>query len=226
MKKFFFLLASGMLLGSSVAQAQYKAEANTWSVEMNYSPGGADNGRFDLQKYGARVRYHMSNNLALRFNVGIGTSSDISTTYFKDSNDKEYESDAKVFVNKFSFMPGLEYHFDKFERVSPFIGGELGFIAGNTGNKTDNTRNDNYTVEKTPFFGFGINFVTGFDVYVCKGLYLGAELGLGYEYNSTGRKNTEVSNGNTVENEDGNSALSSHDFGFNVNPSIRIGWNF
>ena len=90
MKKFFFLLASGMLLGASVAQAQYKAEANTWSVEMNYSPGGADNGRFDLQKYGARVRYHMSNNLALRFNVGIGTSSDISTTYFKDSNDKEY----------------------------------------------------------------------------------------------------------------------------------------
>ena len=27
MKKFFFLLASGMLLGASVAQAQYKAEA-------------------------------------------------------------------------------------------------------------------------------------------------------------------------------------------------------
>ena len=50
MKKFFFLLASGMLLGASVAQAQYKAVANTLSVEMNYSPGCADNGRFDLQK--------------------------------------------------------------------------------------------------------------------------------------------------------------------------------
>lgn len=123
-------------------------------------------------------------------------------------------------------MPGLEYHFDKFERVSPFIGGELGFIAGNSGSKTDNTLNDDYSVEKTPFFGFGINFITGCDIYVCKGLYLGAELGLGYEYNTTGRKNTEISNGDTVVNEDGNSASSSHDFGFNVNPSIRIGWNF
>lgn len=29
MKKFFFLLASGMLLGTSMAHAQYKPEANT-----------------------------------------------------------------------------------------------------------------------------------------------------------------------------------------------------
>ena len=225
MKKFLFLLAGGMLLGTSMVQAQYKPEAKTWSVEMNYSPGGADNGRFDLQKYGARVRYHMSDNLAVRINLGVGTSRDVNTTYFKPL-DEEYKKNVKNFVNKFSFMPGLEYHFDKFERVSPFIGGELGFIAGNSGSKTDDTVSDDYSVEKTPFFGFGINFITGFDVYVCKGLYLGAELGLGYEYNTTRRKKTEISDGGIVSNEEGNTASSSHDFGFNVNPSIRIGWNF
>lgn len=220
-------MLGGMLLGTAVtASAQYKPEVNTWSVEMNYSPGGADNGRFDLQKYGARVRYHMSDNLAVRINVGFGTNRDITTTYFKDLNNKEQETDSKNFVNKFSFMPGIEYHFDKFERVSPFIGGELGFIAGSTGTKVDNSQNDAYTREKTPFFGFGINFVTGFDVYLCRGLYLGAELGLGYEYNKIGRTNTEISDGDVVEDEDGNTSRSSHDFGFIVNPALRIGWNF
>lgn len=228
MKKFFLFLVGGMLCSVSAVHAQhkYKADANTWSVEMNYSPGGADNGRFDLQKYGARARYHVSDNVAIRLNLGLGTSRDITTTYIKDANDKEESTNAKTFVNKFSLMPGLEYHFDKFERVSPFIGGELGFIAGNTGTRSDNTLNDNYSVAKTPFFGFGMNFITGFDVYLCKGLYLGAELGLGYEYNHIGRENTEVSNGSTVETDDGKTSQSSHDFGFNVNPSLRIGWNF
>lgn len=226
MKKLSFWLASGMLLMASAVNAQYKAESNTWSVEMNYSPGGVDNGKFSLQEYGARVRYHISDNLALRFNIGLGTQSDITTTYVKDSDDKEQEKNTRKFSNEFSLMPGVEYHFEKFERVSPFIGGELGFIAGNSGTKNDNTMNDNYNTVKTPYFGFGINFITGFDVYVCKGLYLGAELGLGYRYNSTGRTNSEVSDGNSVEKEDGSSASSKHNFGFNVNPSLRIGWNF
>lgn len=227
MKNLFLLVASALFLCSSAAEAQLKAEENTWSVEMNYSPGGKDNGRFSLQKYGARLRYHMTNNLALRVNIGVGTNRDISTTYFEDViTDNEEETDNKVFANKFSLMPGLEYHFDKFKRVSPFIGGELGFIAGNTGTKVDNSKNDNYTHVKTPFFGFGINFITGFDVYLCKGLYLGAELGLGYEYNKTGRSNTKVAVGDHETDTDGMESKSSHDFGFNVNPSLRIGWNF
>lgn len=223
MKKILFLLTSGLLFSATVANAQYKAEANTWSVEMNYSP---DKGQFEIGEYGARVRYHLSDNLALRLNLGISTNNKISTTYVTDSDDKEQENNKKYFINRFALMPGIEYHFNKFERVSPYIGGELGFYAGNEGTKQDNSENDNYNISKTPLFGFGINFVSGFDVYVCKGLYLGAELGLGYDYNSLGRENIEESNGDKVETSEGNSSESQHVFGFSVKPSIRIGWNF
>lgn len=215
------ILVLGLFFSFACVHAQYKPEANTWSTELNYSPGGADNGTFQIPQYGAKVRYHLSNNLVLRLNLGLGLDRDITTSYYKD-NDKEEEAYAKNFTNKFSLMPGVEYHFDRFERVSPYIGGELGFIAGNTGERADNTANDNYSEEKTPVFGFGMRVVSGFDVYLCKGLYLGAELGLGYEYGSTGRKSID----NNGVSSDGNTSTSTHYFGFNVNPALRIGWNF
>lgn len=220
------LLMLALFLGISAVNAQYKPEENTWSTELNYSPGGAENGKFEIPEYGAKVRYHMNENLVLRVRLGFGISRDVQTTYFKDLNDKEQKNYNTDFTNSFSLMPGIEYHFDRFERVSPYIGGELGFITGNTGNKSDNSQNDDYEVEKTPVFGFGMRFVTGFDVYLCKGLYLGAELGLGYQYGSAGRMTSEVSDGDSVETADGNSSTSSHYFGFKVNPALRIGWNF
>lgn len=220
------LFAFALFLGFSTANAQYKPDANTWSMELNYSPGGADNGKFEVSEYGAKVRYHMDDNLVLRLRLGVGIDRDITTSYWNDSDDKEQKNYSTDFTNAFSLMPGIEYHFDRFERVSPYIGGELGFIAGNTGTKTDNSKNDDYDIAKAPAFGFDMRFVTGFDVYLCKGLYLGAELGLGYQYISNGRGTHEVSTGGTVNTSDGSTSASSHAFGFKVNPALRIGWNF
>lgn len=220
------LFAFALFLGISTASAQYKPDANTWSMELNYSPGGADNGKFEISEYGAKVRYHMNDNLVLRLRLGVGIDRDITTSYWTDADDKEQKNYNTDFTNAFSLMPGIEYHFDRFERVSPYIGGELGFIAGNTGTKTDNSKNDDYDITKAPAFGFDMRFVTGFDVYLCKGLYLGAELGLGYQYISNGRGTHEVSTGGTVNTSDGSTSASSHAFGFKVNPALRIGWNF
>lgn len=221
------LLAFALFFGLSTANAQYKPDANTWSVELNYSPGGAENGKFEVSEYGAKVRYHMDDNLVLRLRLGVGIDRDITTTYWKDlGEEKEYKTDNTDFTNAFSIMPGIEYHFDRFERVSPYIGGELGFIAGNMGTRKDNSKNDDYEVTKAPAFGFDMRFVTGFDVYLCKGLYLGAELGLGYQYLSSGRGSHEISNGGSVNTNDGTTSESSHAFGFKVNPALRIGWNF
>lgn len=221
-KGFLFVLV--LLLGFSSANAQYKPEVGMWSTELNYSPGGALNGQFAIPEYGAKVRYHMSDDFVLRLRLGLGFDRDVNTSYVKDLDDDEWKNINTTFKNTFSLMPGIEYHFDKFERVSPYIGGELGFIAGSTGKRFDNSKNDDYTKEKTPTFGFGIYCMTGFDVYLCKGLYLGAELGLGYQYGSTGRMTCEDSDDDSVE--DGTSSSASHYFGFKVNPALRIGWNF
>lgn len=223
MKKFLFLLVSGMLFGTSVANAQYKPTEGSWSAELNYSLG---DGVFKLHEYGARGRYFLNDNLAVRFTLGVVTDRNIETTYLKDSDNKDYEKNDNTFTNSFAIMPGIEYHFNKFERVSPYVGAEIGFEAGNAGKRSDNTLNNDYSLSKRPVFGFKLNLVTGVDVYICKGFYMGAELGLGYGYTNTGRGVSEIKNGNDVTTTDGSTSTSTHSFGFKANPSLRIGWNF
>lgn len=79
---------------------------------------------------------------------------------------------------------------------------------------------------KQPGLGFGVNVVTGVDVYLCKGLYMGFELGLGYDSMNSKRGSTKVeAGGNTVETDGDRSTLDNF-FGFHAQPQLRIGWHF
>jgi len=87
---------------------------------------------------------------------------------------------------------------------------------------------------------FGIKLVTGMDFYVYKGLYLGAELGLGY-YHEIALKGTATEQWKFIEtNADGdvigsfedkletkvNDTKGEGNLNFYCNPMIRIGWKF
>jgi len=86
---------------------------------------------------------------------------------------------------------------------------------------------------------FGINAIFGMDFYIYKGLYMGAELGLGYafetylkgSYKETVTTVTTPYNGLPVKETDSKDEkfedkMTSGNFGFRYNPMIRLGWRF
>lgn len=235
MKKF-LLIAAIAVLGAANANAQYKPEKMTVTAELNYAPaiGSTDsNGNFSisegfcLPEYGAKFRLFLNENMAIRLKLGFDTKSTNNISYYTDTDNKEQEEYEKSNVTTFSLMPGFEYHFSKFERVSPYVGAEIGFLAGSSKvSLGENSENDDYNKVRVPFSGFALNAVTGFDVYVCKGLYMGAELGLGYRYVSLGRSIIKTASGNQTTEDKGTSSSKENSFGFYANPSLRIGWCF
>lgn len=234
MKKLLLMVAVA-LLGTATVNAQYKPEGLSLAVELNYAPVvydfsanpiTVDDGGFVLPEYGAKVRLFLNETFVVRLSLGLGVNSTNVITYYNDVNGKEQERDTKTSTPVFSLFPGIEYHFNKYERIFPYVGGELGILAGSTKVNQDNSENEDYTKTKNPRFGFGINVFTGVDVYLCKGLYLGAELGLGYAFVNVGRGTAETSVGGVITKADGNTSQKENNFGFHVNPALRVGWHF
>lgn len=239
---------------SAVAETNYKPSAGSFATELNYSFGGATDGAFELpdqDNYGIKLRYFLSDNMVVRLNFGLGTSSNKTTNYtafYQEHADPntmrpikagEYEDVTTSKTTTFSIMPGFEYHFDKFNRISPYIGAELGVRTAVTKNVTENEARNNWdaslnkentpesrTESKQPGVGFRFNLLTGCDVYITEGLYMGVELGLGYDMMSYKRGTTTTEVGDTTEEKDGSSSNRKSSFKFSATPSLRIGWVF
>ena len=227
MKK--FILAAAVLAAfstSGVAENNYKPEAMSVATEINYSFDGANtNEGFQLPEYGAKVRLFLNDNWVVRLNLGLGVDTQKGTTYYEDAN-TEYERYNKTTTTTFSIMPGFEYHFNKFDRISPYVGAELGIRTLSTKNVTEDEHAESRTEDKTPGLGFAVNAVSGVDVYLCKGLYVGAELGLGYDRMNYKRGTTTTEAGGTSTEEESNNSKRVSSFKFSATPSLRIGWFF
>lgn len=227
MKKILFAAAAAALVLTSVqAQEKFKPDAMTVSTELSYSPGGATDGGFSLPGYGAKVRLHLNEKMAVRLNLGLNTTSSKTTEFTPNGTNADIETYHRNTQTKFSIMPGFEYHFTKYERISPYVGGEIGILTSMTKDTDSSSNSDIKTVIKRPGLGFGINAFTGVDVYLCKGLYLGFELGLGYESMDTKRTQTTHTTETGTTEDKGNQATLQTDFGFHATPSLRVGWCF
>ena len=198
-----------------VAQTQYKLEKGNISTELQFSllninVSGENNGHFTLP--GLRMRYAITDKWAFRTTLGF----DFGHNSAKGTYDNYYTGSytSKSSYTDFSVLPGIEYHFGKWERMSIYVGGELLL-----GIKTTKSAY-NYNVSRTDYYyypineeldikgknceydintynfqnsygepnghiAFGGNAVTGIDFYVYKGLYLGAELSFGYAYKTS-----------------------------------------
>ncbi len=221
MKKIILILAS-LFFTFMYANAEYRPGKGDFSTEMYYSPGGSTDGQFALPEYGAKARMFLNDRMALSLNLGVNASSttEVETDYIPES----WREKNSVFA--ITLMPGFEYHFTRFERVSPYFGAAVGFGYGYTRAISSNVSETDYYQSTLPVVSLGWMLTSGVDVYVCKGLYLGLEFGLGYEFNATGTQKTiRIWNSTTTEEEGGDS-MSSSTFGFFATPSLRIGWLF
>ena len=174
---------------------------------------------------------------------------------------------------QFSIAPGIEYHFGNWKRLSLYAGCEIPVGVYTTRSAADEISdvthshgsvllyraqstfsletkncnsiygNNNYYYRQTGKVFFGIKAFTGFDFYIYKGLYFGAELGLGYTCSfalkgtakgSTTMMETYYRNGEEylsvpsmeVIDRKFEDKITEGIFNFKCNPMIRLGWRF
>ena len=230
MKKFIFIMAA-VLAGAISASAQdsFKPEAGDFSLELNYTPGilsgNNSSAGFKLPEYGLKGRLFVGDRFAVKLNLGFSTNSTNDKTYITNSDNSVTTTEDISGRTSFSIMPGIEYHFGNYKRVSPYVGAAVGINVGNRVSRDITGNVSSKTV--SPTFGFAVQAAAGVDVYICKGLYAGLEMGLGYGLDKTGRgKTSSVDNTGATTESQGNSDSITSSFGFFATPSIRVGWFF
>lgn len=138
---------------------------------------------------GARIRYFLGDNLAIRVGLGLDSRSRTNKVY-ENLDGTGGVGEEKESYSNFQLLPGVEYHFAGGEKLSTFAGAYL--LVGIEGAKTTRTNytvggaynaNFSQTVEGQSSFGrkgtnLGLGLYSGFDWYFVEKLYLGVEWGL------------------------------------------------
>lgn len=194
MKKVLFLAAS--LFAAAYANAQEEAtqpasadvkpDEGTFSLEVGFCPFQSNS--VSLQNGRLMGIYSINENWSVRAGLGFEATSDT------DANDVESES------RTISFTPGAFYSFEGTDKMTPYLGGELGFYS--TKAETDGKTTKD-------ILGIGIAAFTGMNYYFSKNIYVGVEVGAGF-YHEKDDKNDESGN----------------EFKIYAQPSVRLGWAF
>jgi hypothetical protein len=234
---------------------------------------------------GLRLRVGLNGKLALRVNMQL----DLGYNTIKKNLDDTFNNGMYKQIIKgnrttkgnhtqFTFAPGIEYHFGKWERLSIYVGGEIPFgfyvtkskieenitieyfewgyyengfewIGSIETNSTLETKNCagsyvcdpwgcNYYYHQTGKMFFGINAFTGFDFYIYKGLYIGAELSIGYSHSFALKGTVKGETTRTSQtwygtetrkdyiDEKFDDKIINGNLSFRCNPIIRLGWRF
>jgi hypothetical protein len=247
MKKLFttatlFLSAFSLMMAQDAAP-EFKPGKGANNLELNFVPL---NGK-PIQMTYIRYRRFLSEKMAFRLGIGVSYSTSKADSVFASNLtvDQTVTSGYKMTKMGWNIRPGIEKHFEGTNRLSPFIGAELD-IAGQsskeitpTGLDATGTTDDVVVMteknkNKGGFLRIGANVVAGFDAYITKHLYLGTELGFGFQMlnYSDYQKTTEYpSSYGTVPTPDpGNPDASSQgkemNIGPNFNSAIRLGYIF
>lgn len=224
MKKF-IAISILIICASAFANAQdYKPVAGNVAIEVNFTPLSAAPIGLNYLK----ARYFVADDLVFRLGLDIRMHSSKSEP--TNATDPAVLDEEKMSYTQFGLMPGIEKHFGKWERFSPYIGAEIGFTTKSSKYEfTDNDANVTSEVKgawadgsNRAFTTFGINALAGADFYFTKKFYLGTEIGFGFA--STTEKEVESTVGSTTNTVMQKEAMT--DLGFNFNPAIRLGFCF
>lgn len=228
MKK--ILLAAAVLFGSAFAvnaEETFAPKKGDISTEIQFNPFGGD--KIFSNGGVLQGRYFFTNKDAFLVEFGLSGTNDKSV-----GNTDNSTSFTKEYQGRFQINLGYQRHFYNYKRMDLYCGGKIGYVHDFAGyKKQDDVNNYEWTNQGDPENdkigtgnGFNLYLTTGFDFYVYKGLYLGAEINLGFtDIVATNWTKKKVVNGVLEEKK---SSVGGHNFagGFNVNPLIRLGWKF
>lgn len=194
MKK--FILAAALVAAmapAAVAQDEFAPEKGDFGVELQFNPFSNDYTTFRDSEYGLTGRYFITNKDAIRLNIGFGVHKDIDNTDFETSENNYVTLHNNTRRSNFNINLGYERHLVTKGRLDVYAGAQVGVGFESYGSTTEQWNASEKVVEKywensangeigSTNFNFGI--FTGVDLYVYKGLYVGAELGIDLTYKS------------------------------------------
>jgi hypothetical protein len=188
----------------------YKPETGNKTFEVNFNPFGATPVSFSY----LRFRYFLAPDLAARAGVSLG---------LRGGGDN--------FSFEYALLPGIEKHFRGTNRLSPFVGAELGIASrassGSVSAAGNSRRVSGAWLDNSnrSFFNLSLNGILGCDYYISRHLYLGIEAGYGFSLlSSSDIATTDISGGTTTTNT--NEGGTSYNLGPNFNSAIRLGFAF
>jgi hypothetical protein len=218
-KLFIFILFVSI---SSIHSLAQKQESGDLPIELEFSPLGAN----PLKISSIRTRYFLSENLAYRIGLFAGGSRKPSYT---ELNNIDLVNSTRNF--NFTLRTGLEKHFEGTRKLSPYYGGELAFSYKKNTISTEsawisNTNEIKTQKSKSTNSTFGINLFTGADLYLTDKIFLGVEIGFGFQYEGRGRTSVNWKNpeNNLDENSNKIGSSASFQWGPNYQGTIRLGY--
>lgn len=217
-------MAAAFVCGlNASAQKVQKPQAGTFGLEVQMNPFDQDGKTFQLD--GLKMRYFVTDRDALRLKLGFSVD---KNKYTPDTDKDPYNYTTSGNV---SIAVAYERHFDLAPRLSAYVGGEVGIDRefAKSKNFVDDenwTKTKNSADSKRGRFGFQVNAITGLDFYVYKGLYIGTELGLGVSSYKTLETTTTTCVANVETEVKSKDSTRSTTAKFEIEPVLRLGWNF
>jgi len=182
MKNYLLIAAFVLFIGSSVnAQDVYKQQGGEKNVEVLFSPLGGS----PIGINGIKYRSFTSATSAWRANVFIGFNND-SDVMLGGGNDGMGELNSSSSEFTIAIAPGIERHFAGTDRLTPYYGGEavISFMRMTDKMEYNSAGDTEEITTKNGSFGFGLNGIFGADYYFADNIYIGFELGFGFQFTS------------------------------------------
>lgn len=244
MKKVIIAAALMAVAMPAMAEENFAPEAGDLSLELQFNPFSDNFETFKMERL--QGTYMFSDKDGLRFGLGLDLHSNTVTP-----SELNEDANTKNKFGSFSINLGYERHFYNYKRVDLYAGLEVVYthrwakqtlnqeeFSGAYDNNGDpinwikTTEKYNYATDKdgATFRGgndFRFNLFTGINFSVYKGLYVGAELGLGlgFEHDSWQYDKITVPGQPEVKTDKGNKG-NSFDLEFYATPALRLGWTF
>ncbi|QYS90348.1 hypothetical protein JJC04_09275 [Flavobacterium covae] len=207
MKKFLLTAAAVFAFGFANAQESFKPVKGTLTTEVGVT-GGILNTKFDAIGGAAKFRYFIKDDLAVRAGLGLGSNKREENSIVNQNTPLEYTTTEVARTTNRVITLGAEKHFAGTDRLSTYVGADIVFdFTGAEHKKTQSNNNNSTTVvgsvnalgvNGVGSSTFGVRATVGADYYFTKKLYLGVEVGLGYNSGTQDAVETTIVNGNTT----------------------------
>ena len=183
-----------------------------------------------------RFRYFVDNNIAARlqfgFGDGMGTPMSLEERFYENADGSGGEGTREVNSMSWNAQIGGEYHFAGTQKFSPYGFAAVNLGVGSRVETWDQADGGSYVEGLTAeieagFNRFGLSGGLGMEFYPLENIYIGLELGIGW--NRQNFADTEITQSfttggtTTTINQVNEGSSRSH---LGTTSAIRIGWRF
>lgn len=175
-----------------------KPAPGSFSMEVAFTPFTNSDSPVALENGRLNAAYSINEKLGVRLGLGWGV-------YSKKTEQTAlgFTVEGKEHTNVISLAPGVVYSFNGTAKMTPYIGGELTFR-----HSTEYTEVNGEKSAKANYNAVGLQAFTGMNYYFTQNVYVGVEVGVGFNYAKDANDVKTVS------------------FAPYAQPAIRLGWAF